>query len=238
MSENKQNPKQTNVLTIDDHPIFRRGIHHLLESEQGINPLAEVDSIESAVIWLGKQRADVVLLDHNLTDGNGVDGIPDLLEVQSDLEIIMLTVSDDNDVFMRAIRNGACGYVLKDSPPESILEAISAANSGECRVSDSLVRCLFEGVSNKPKNNGSTDVNTLNEQQDEEPTTTRSVTPRETEILQQLVKGLSNKEIAKALYISPNTVRNQLQKLQEVFSARNRVQLALFAYDEGIGGIR
>lgn len=226
-------PKQINVLTIDDHPIFRQGVHHLLEGEEGINPVAEVASIDAALTWLSGQRTDVILLDHNLTDENGVDAIPKLLDAQSDLEIIMLTVSDDNEVFMKAIRNGACGYVLKDSSPDHIIEAILAAKSGECRVSDSLVRCLFEGV--RPKTADSSQSNDTIQQT---ATPSRPVTKRENEVLEQLVKGLSNKEIAKVLQISPNTVRNQLQKLQDVFNARNRVQLALFAYDAGIGGIR
>lgn len=230
--------RNIHVLTIDDHPIFRQGIHHLLEGEEGINPAAEVASIQKALDWLAGNQADVILLDHNLTDTNGVDAIPQLLEAQHDLQIIMLTVSDDNEVFLRAIRNGACGYVLKDSPPEHIIEAIQAAKSGECHVSDSLVRYLFEGVSH---DTGKTSLGAAVAYQasvSEPKVPHRPITEREKEVLQHLVKGLSNKEIAKALQLSPNTVRNQLQKLQDVFNARNRVQLALFAYDAGIGGIR
>jgi len=227
--------KKINILTIDDHPVFRQGIHHLLEDEDDMNPVAEVASINEALQWLSENKADVILLDHNLTDMNGVDAIPHLLNVQPNLEIIMLTVSDDNEVFMKAIRNGACGYVLKDSSPNHIIEAIHAAKSGECRVSDSLVRCLFDGVSNKTKLSDPAQNNSPIQQYINP---SRAVNEREKEILEQLVKGLSNKEIAKVLQISPNTVRNQLQKLQDVFSARNRVQLALLAFDAGIGGIR
>ena len=235
MADKQETNLQTNILTIDDHPVFRQGVHHLLEGEAGMNPVAEIATINEALIWLGKHQADVVLLDHNLTDINGVDAIPLLLEVQPSLEIIMLTVSDDNEVFMEAIRNGACGYVLKDSSPDHILEAIHAAKSGECHVSNSLVRCLFEDVSKKSQLvDSATDINP--DQQSDSPS--REINEREKEILEQLVKGLSNKEIARALNLSPNTVRNQLQKLQDVFNARNRVQLALLAFDAGIGGIR
>ncbi len=218
------------VLTIDDHPVFRQGIRHMLQEEDGITPLEESSSVDSAIRWLRMHRADVALLDHNLIGVNGVDAIPHLLEAQADLQIIMLTVCDDSQVFMQAIRFGACGYMLKDTAPDRILEAIKAAASGECRVSDSLVRTLFRGVgkTSTHKNPASISSHFLT------PPTNGKVSARERQILEQLVKGKSNKEIAKALEISPNTVRNQLQKLQESFNARNRVQLALFAYDMGI----
>lgn len=223
------------VLTIDDHPVFRQGIRHMLQEEDGITPLREASSVDGAIRWLRMHHADVVLLDHNLIGVNGVDAIPDLLEAQADLQIIMLTVCDDSQVFMQAIRYGACGYILKDTAPDRILEAIKAAASGECRVSDSLVRTLFHGVGipasgelNRDPLSGNSGIN--------HSSSTKKVSAREKQILEQLVQGKSNKEIAKALEISPNTVRNQLQKLQDTFDARNRVQLALFAYDMGIGG--
>jgi len=219
------------VLTIDDHPVFRQGIRHMLQEEDGITPLEEASSVDSAIRWLRMHRADVVLLDHNLIGVNGVDAIPQLLEAQADLQIIMLTVCDDSQVFMKAIRFGACGYMLKDTAPNRILEAIKAAASGECRVSDSLVRTLFRGVGKTTINKNLESINTSTIT----PPSGKKVSVREKQILEQLVKGKSNKEIAKALEISPNTVRNQLQKLQDTFDARNRVQLALFAYDMGIG---
>ncbi len=220
--------RKIRVLTIDDHPIFRQGIRHILEDESDIDPVGELSSVGNALGWLNANHADVVLLDHNLSGINGADAIPRLLECQSGIQIIMLTVSDDNDVFLTAIRNGACGYILKDTPPEQILEAIRAAQSGECRVSGSLVQALFSGVRRMRPEAVMRSPSTTDEP---------DISPREREILEQLVKGMSNKEIAKALDLSPNTIRNQLQRLQDIFGARNRVQLAILAYDAGIGGI-
>jgi len=230
MLTNPSSSGSIGVLTIDDHPVFRQGIRHMLQEEDGITPLEESSSVDSAIRWLRMHRADVALLDHNLIGVNGVDAIPHLLEAQADLQIIMLTVCDDSQVFMQAIRFGACGYMLKDTAPDRILVAIKAAASGECRVSDSLVRTLFRGVGKTATNKDQESIssNFLT------PPTDGKVSVRERQILEQLVKGKSNKEIAKALEISPNTVRNQLQKLQESFNAINRVQLALFAYDMGI----
>lgn len=218
------------VLTVDDHPIFRQGIRHLLETEPSIEALAEVGSVDEALVWLQTHRADVVLLDHNLPGCTGVAGLGALLQAQADLQIIVLTVCDDDEIFLDAVRSGACGYVLKDGPPDRLLEAIVAAARGECRVSDPMVRTLFQriNIDTAPPTDGA--IRYTRELPQGE-----RVTAREQEILEHLAQGLSNKEIARDLGISPNTVRNQLQRLQERLQARNRVQLALYARDLGLG---
>ncbi len=224
--------KAIEVLIVDDHPIFRRGIRDLLETDDDILLLAEVGSIDAAVHWLSGSRADVVLLDHNLPGTKGIDGLPQLLEAQHDLQAIILTVCDDHDALLRAIRYGACGYLLKDAPPERLLEAIHAAVRSDCRVSGHIVNSLLRHADSQPSPDvpgAATEPGTGGGQIDPS-----SITPREQAILASLCRGLSNKEIARELGISPNTVRNQLQRLQERLHARNRVQLALLARDEGL----
>jgi two-component system nitrate/nitrite response regulator NarL len=223
--------RSVGVLTVDDHPLFRQGIRHMLQAEEGVEPMGEVGSVEEALAWLATSRADVVLLDHDLPGLDGVESLPKLLEAQSDLQVIVLTVCDDDDVFLQAIRLGACAYMLKDAPPERLIEAILAAANGECRVSGRMVRTLFDRVSRRdiddpvPGRSSADDARSPREEE--------KVTARERDVLGYLAKGLANKEIAKELGLSPNTVRNQLQRLQERFHARNRVQLALFARDRG-----
>jgi two-component system nitrate/nitrite response regulator NarL len=214
------------VLTVDDHPIFRHGVRHLLETEDDLDPVAEVASIEEALDWIGGRHAHVVLVDHNLPGTKGIPGIRLLLERQPDLQAIVLTVCDSDREFLEAIRNGACGYVLKDAPPERLLDAIRAAANGECRVSEKMIATLFKRVSGEPR-----PAPDAAGAADDEPA--KEVTPREQELLRCLCSGFSNKEIATELGLSPNTVRNQLQRLQERLSARNRVQLALLARDMG-----
>ena len=229
---NSSSGHRIEILIVDDHPIFRRGIRDLLDTDDEILPLAEVGSITEALHWLSRQRADVVLLDHNLPDTPGITGLPLLLDAQEDLQAIILTVCDDNEEFLRAIRFGACGYILKDAPPERLLEAIHAAANSECKVSGRIVNNLltnFGDTENKPVPSPSTEEETGNPSP-----ATATFTPREQTILVCLSRGLSNKEIAKEAGISPNTVRNQLQRLQERFNARNRVQLALLARDKGL----
>ncbi|MEA1888661.1 MAG: response regulator transcription factor [Pseudomonadota bacterium] len=226
-----ENTTPVEVLVVDDHPIFRQGIRHLLESDRSISDIGESASIEEAIGWLKARRADVVLLDHNLPGINGVDGMSRLFSVQTDLQVIVLTICDDDEVVIRAIRSGACGYILKDAAPERLIAAIKAAAKGECRVSGSLVRTLFaraghpSGKLDQKAFTGGTQSCVLPNGE--------SLTNRETDIISCLLKGESNKEIARDLGLSPNTIRNQLQRLQERFRARNRVQLALLARDCG-----
>lgn len=218
-------PIPITVLTIDDHAIVRQSIRHLLAAEPGVLPVLELPGIEPALEWLETHRVDVALLDNKLADGSGVDAIPRLHRVRPDLQIIVLTVCDEEETLLRAIRNGACGYLLKDAAPVHLIEAIHAAALGECRVAGRLTRSLFQRLNRR--------VRPRPETSPEEHGARLSA--RDAAILGQLAQGLSNKEIARALAISPNTVRNQLQRLQERFDARNRVQLALFAREQGIG---
>lgn len=222
-SEHHAESRPVSVLTVDDHPIFRQGIQRMLEAEPGVESAGEAGSVKEALRWLSMHRADVVLLDHNLPEMNGVDGLRLLLDAQQDLQIVVLTVSDDDDVLIRAIQAGACAYILKDAPPDRLVDAIKAAAAGECRISEKLISTLFGRL-----NHTDSDLS-----REDEPLQSPcsgvldSVTARERQILKLLVKGLSNKEIGRELNLSPNTVRNQLQRLQERSGTHNRVQLAI-----------
>jgi DNA-binding NarL/FixJ family response regulator len=216
------------VLVIDDHPIFRQGVRHVIDAEDGMQVLAEVGSVHDALHWLADHRADVALLDHALPGVDGVTGLPLLFNAQQDLQVIVFTVSDDDELFRRAMHHGACGYLLKDAPPEKMLEAIRSAADGECTVSPRLLRHLFNGWGREPQAEVLADGREWPRRGAPE-----AITGRERQVLEYLVQGLSNKEIARALGLSPHTVRNQLQRLQERLQARNRVQLAILAREMG-----
>jgi len=149
-----QQDKLIRVLIVDDHPLFRRGVHNLLEAEEDLQPTGEVGSIPEAQEWLSDHTADVALLDHNLPGINGISGLPRLLEIQTDLQVIVLTVGDNNEDFRQAIRVGACGYLLKDAAPEKLLEAVRMAANHECRISKRMMHTLFQSGSGKFRQSG------------------------------------------------------------------------------------
>ncbi len=207
------------VMIIDDHALLRQAVRHLLMGEEGLDLVAEAGDLKRARRQLAATAVDVLLLDCGLREVNGVDAIPELLRERPGLRIIMLTVCDDEGNLLRAIRLGACGYILKDTTPGQLIEAIRAAMDGECAVSRPLVRTLFQH---------------LGQTGPAPPPALSGVSLSEQRVLGCLLKGLSNKEIAQELGISPNTVRNQLQRLQDHLKARNRVQLALLARELGL----
>lgn len=216
-------PSPIRVLVVDDHPLFRKGVISLLETEADIQTVGEVGSLEEALEWLGHERADVVLLDNNLPGENGISGLPKLLEKRQGLQAVILTICDNEDEFLRAIRSGACGYLLKDALPQRLIEGVRNAAHHELQVSDRMVRDFLrhQSVDDEPgSGRRKTDAPSV-----------FTVTERDRELLLCLCMGNSNKEIGKVLELSPNTVRNSLQRLQERFGLQNRVQLALFAND-------
>ena len=210
------------ILTIDCHPIYRLGIRTLLQAEQHLNPAGEVDSITTALAWLARRRADIALLDRDLPDRNGIEGMADLLAVQPDLKIVMLTANDGVEDVVQALRNGACGYLLKGVSPEKLLQEIRSigAQAGGHPATVAPEADDREFVADAAS-------------ADPTPPADLIVTPRETRLLSYLCQGLSNKEIARELGLSPHTVRNQLQNLQDRSQTRNRVQLALLAREIG-----
>jgi DNA-binding NarL/FixJ family response regulator len=216
------------VLTVDDHPIFRQGLLSMLDAEDGIVPAGDVASLEEALDWLASHRADVVLLDNNLPGKTGVAGLEDLLRIQQDLQVVILTVCDDDELLLAAIDAGACGYILKDASPERLVEVIRAAAAGECRVSEKLTGKLFKRLNDKhaastPAQGGKMQAQAVPAGK------TQNLAPRDQQLLGLLAMGLSNKEIGQRMNLSPYTIRNQLHRLQQQFGARNRVQLVILA---------
>lgn len=221
----------TRVAVVDDHALFRQAMRHLLTGEVGLEPVGEAGDIPQALTMLARAGPDVLLLDYSLGGVSGIDAIPLLLGVQPGMRIIVLTVHGDEQILHRAIRRGAHGFIVKDTQPGQLVEAIHAVAAGEYRVSNHLIGSLFQLLGRSP-------VVEVQPAASSGPRADGGALPlsaSEGNILRCLTRGLSNKEIAQELGLSPNTVRNQLQRLQERLGARNRVQLALLAYYLGLG---
>jgi DNA-binding NarL/FixJ family response regulator len=204
-----------NVLLIEDHPEFRESISYILNSTKGFNCCGKFSSLESAV--LSVENPNVILLDVNLPGMSGIEGIPDLRRAFPKSAILMLTVLDDNDSVFRSILAGADGYLLKTTSPARILQAIEDASTGGYPMSPTVARqamIFFRKYLPAPKES--------------------DLTEREKEILQLLIDGYNNDDIAKKLFISIQTVRNHIRHIYEKLHVHSKSQAVVKAIKENL----
>lgn len=202
------------ILIVDDHPLFRRGVRQVLEMESDFAPVAEASSGSEAVSIAAEIEPDLILLDLNMDDMNGIDVLKALRAAGTTSRIVLLTVSDAEDDVVAALRAGADGYLLKDMEPEDLLVRIRQAAEGQMVVSEDLASLLAAAIGGR--RGASADA-------------IDSLTPRELQILRSLVKGLSNKMIARQFDISEGTVKVHVKNLLKKLQLRSRTEAAVWA---------
>ena len=202
------------ILVIDDHTLFRRGIIALLQREPAFEVVGEAaDGIEG-VKQVKLVRPDVVLLDLHMPGISGLDAMRAILEESSSTRVVMLTVSEDADDLVAALKAGALGYLLKNIDSDFLVASVHRAARGESVVSSEMTGKLVDelrGGSEKP-----------------------SLSPREREILAHLAGGASNKEIARGLAVAESTVKIHVQHILRKLGLTSRVQAAVWAAENGI----
>ena len=205
------------VSIVEDHQDFREGLSYLLNATEGFECLNTFSSAEDAIHNLSGKE-DVILLDINLPQLSGVDAIPIIKEKFSNLKIIMLTIFDDDDNIIKAIISGADGYLLKKTAPASILDSLQECMEGGSPMTASVANKVLKLF------------------KDYIPAKTEefSLTDRELEILQLLVEGLDNNNIAKKLFISRDTVRNHIRHIYEKLHVHSKSQAVVKAIREGL----
>lgn len=205
------------VLTIDDHPLFRKGVADLLGLEPAFQLVGEADCGERGLELARELRPDLILLDLNM---RGMDGLETLraLRAEPELEsrIIMLTVSDKEENVVAALRLGADGYLLKDMEPEDILERLLTAADGRVVLSEQLTDLL---------------AHALREDSRPRDPDAAGLTEREAEILALIARGLPNKLIARELDIAEGTVKVHVKHILKKINLRSRVEAAVWAIE-------
>ncbi len=201
-----------NVMLVDDHAVLRDGLSNIFEMEDDIHVVGEAVSGNEALESIEEMNPDVVLLDINLPDKNGVELTAILKRDYPDIKVLILTMHSMDEYFMAAIREGADGYLLKDAPSVQVVEAIRTVAKGESVIDPSLTKKLLGFYNQK---NDSTDKNDLTE--------------REKEVLLCLVEGLSNKEIGERLFISDKTVKIHVSKIFKKINVKSRSQAVIYA---------
>jgi two-component system nitrate/nitrite response regulator NarL len=207
------------ILIVDDHPVVRRGLRAMLESESWVSEVLEAASVTDAIREAVSGDIDLVAMDVTLPDGDGIDAATRLLRLCPKLRVMMLTMSNEDAVVVRAMRAGASGYLLKDTAPETALDAMRTIAGGGF--------VLGPGVGVRP-------IAALRDGPIELPEPFNRLSGRERTILGHLARGESNARIARELGVSETTIRNQLTVVFSKLGAADRVQAALLARDAGI----
>jgi DNA-binding NarL/FixJ family response regulator len=212
------------ILLVDDHVLFRKGVASLLESRQDIQVVGEAGDGAEAIARTRQLAPDLILMDIGMPGYNGLEATWQIKREMPGVKIIMLTVSDyDRDLFT-AIKNGAQGYLLKNLEPSRMFEMLDGARRGEAAISGMLAAKILQ------------EFREPHPEPAQQPETRDELTPREIEVLEQVVQGASNKEIAVALSISENTVKIHLRNILEKLHLQNRIQAAVYAVREGLVG--
>lgn len=195
--------KNYKVMIVDDHPLMRRGVKQLLGLDPTFSVVAEASNGNEAITLAGQLTLDVILLDLNMKGLSGLDTLKALRDEEVDARIIVLTVSDARSDVYALIDAGADGYLLKDSEPEQLLEHIREAAEGKNVISEAIADYLAS----------------RSEQHDP----FANLTERELDVLQEVARGMSNKQVAAQLHISEETVKVHIRNLLRKLNVRSRV---------------
>lgn len=204
------------VLIVDDHTLFRRGVATLLAGREEFEVVGEASNGEEAVERARELMPDVVLMDIKMPQMDGITALRKLKEEMPYLRVIMLTVSETDEDLFHAIKAGAQGYLLKNVDPDYLIACLQQAQRGEVPISPTMAAKILKELTAPAE------------------APTPPLTARERQVLELLAGGLANKEIAFALKLSENTVKNHLRNILEKLHLQNRVQAALYAVRMGL----
>ena len=211
------------VLIVDDHALFRRGLIQVLQFEDGIEVVGEAEDGEDAIAKAEEHAPDVLLMDVRMPRVSGIEATRRLAETMPTMKILMLTVSDEEDDLYEAIKAGATGYLLKEISIEEVADAVRAVMQGQTLISPSMASKLLTEFASMIKR---TD--------DRQQVPTPRLTDREMEVLKLVAKGLNNRDIAKQLFISENTVKNHIRNILEKLQLHSRMEAAMYAVRENL----
>ncbi|MCZ7414571.1 MULTISPECIES: response regulator transcription factor [unclassified Streptomyces] len=215
------------VLVVDDHELFRRGLEIVLQTEEDIQVVGEAGDGAEAVEKAADLLPDIVLMDVRMPRRGGIEACTAIKEVVPSAKIVMLTISDEEADLYDAIKAGATGYLLKEISTDEVCAAIRAVADGQSQISPSMAAKLL------------TEFKSMIQRTDESKLVPAPrLTDRELEVLKLVATGMNNRDIAKALYISENTVKNHVRNILEKLQLHSRMEAVVYAMREKILEIR
>ena len=211
-------PQPIRILITDDHAIVREGLRALIAGKPDMELAGEAADGEEAVLKARALRPDVILMDLVMPRKNGIEAIEEIKRENPDARILVLTSFAEDDQVLSAIKAGALGYLLKDSSPQELIEAIRCVYRGESSLHPAVARKLIIGFGHQQ--NAKPNVNILTE--------------REMEVLKLVARGLSNQSVAEQLHIGEGTARFHVSNILSKLQLENRTQAVLYALREGL----
>ena len=201
------------LLLVDDHPMMRRGIRQMLELEDDLHVVGEAGNGEEALALIHSLKPDLVLLDNNMPQMNGLETLRRLRSLDCTAKVLLFTVSDAEDDIRAALRLDADGYLLKDMEPELLVQYIRDALAGELVISPGLTQAMAQALRSAPRQ------------------ATVELTERERQVLKSIASGYSNKVIGHKLGITEGTVKVHVKNLLHKLGLRSRVEAAVWAME-------
>lgn len=207
----------TTVLVADDQEMVRTGFRLILSAEDGIDVVGEAGTGVDAVAKARALRPDVVMMDIRMPELDGLEATRQLMADPRPPRIVVVTTFDLDEYVYAALRAGACGFLLKDAGPRLLVEAVHAAANGDALVSPSITLRLLQRLTKPTPRAGRSDT----------------LSPRELDVVRSVARGRTNAEIAGELVVSLSTVKTHLTNIQAKLDARNRVEIAAWAWESG-----
>ena len=207
------------VLVVDDQELFRRGLTMLLSVEDDIEVIGEASDGSAAATMAASTAPDVILMDVRMPKLTGIEACVAMKDAAPHARIIMLTASDEEADLYEAVKSGASGYLLKDSSIDEVAQAVRVVSEGQSLISPSMAVKLIDEFKQMSK-------------PEREQGPALKLTERELEVLRLVAKGLNNREVAKELFISENTVKNHVRNILEKLQLHSRMEAVMYAMRE------
>jgi DNA-binding NarL/FixJ family response regulator len=211
------------VLLVDDEALVRSGLRLILEASGDITIVAEARDGDEALLAINRHRPDVVLMDVRMPGRDGLSALRELQERADTAKVIMLTTFDIDDYVHEALRAGAVGFLLKDTPPRDLAEAVRVVAAGNAMLSPTVTRRLIKAFAGRGASAAELARDRL-----------RALTDRELEVVCAVGRGLSNNEIGRELDMAEATVKAHVSRALAKLGATNRVQAAMLVHDAGL----
>ncbi len=209
------------LVIADDQQLVRSGFGMIIGAEPDMSVVGEATDGSEAVRLVKTLGPDIVLMDVQMPGRDGLEATAEITAMPDGPRVIILTTFERDDYVFTALRNGASGFLLKNAPPENLIEAIRTVASGDALLAPSVTRRLVEEFARRPNTPAVSDA-------------TDRLTEREQEVLVSLARGLTNAEIAEELFVGEATVKTHVSNVLSKLGLRDRVQAVVFAYENGV----